>query len=617
MRSCGRTPRRARTAVLVVLAALLTGVLLPAAEAAGPDGPTATVPAPSPVDPFAPYVGQTTCDPTAKPGARAVLRLAMDFYRIGRDTGISRSCSTGGQSEHKEGRAFDWGLRTDRPAEKAAGDAFTTWLTAAGPDGKPGYNARRLGVMYVIWDRRIWTASTAMSTGWRPYNGAVPHTDHVHVSLSWNGAHMRTSWWTGSLTAQKPIGYLDGVSTEGRSVTVQGWALDPDTSASTDVHVYVDGAGVAQHADLSRPDVAAVHGRGDRHGFAVTFPGQEPGPHEVCVYAIDSSGVGFTTLGCRTVAVANAAPVGHVDTVESTASSATVTGWTLDPDTTAPSDVRVLVDGAVVAQLPAQDLRPDVQAVLGRGDRHGFTVSTPLAPGLHELCVDGVDTESGAPARLACRSVGVAVQSAPPIGHLDGATPSSVGVTVAGWSLDPDSSDPTRIRVEVGGAAAWIMADRSRPDVAAALGTTDRRGFRHTASLPPGTHRVCVSALNTGVGPDTLLGCRDVTVPNEAPFGFVDSVRAAPGQVSVSGWALDPDSLDPTDVRVSVDGVVAAVRSDLSRPDVGAVFRRGDRHGFAHTRSVAPGRHTVCVEAVDTASRAGHPVACREVDVPA
>ena len=60
--------------------------------------------------------------------------------------------------------------------------------------------ARRLGIMYVIFDHRIW-GSYADEQGWRPYTGASPHTDHVHFSLSWAGAWARTSYWTGRAAA--------------------------------------------------------------------------------------------------------------------------------------------------------------------------------------------------------------------------------------------------------------------------------------------------------------------------------------------------------------------------------------------------------------------------------
>jgi hypothetical protein len=198
MRLLDRTTsaRRRRTVGASLLLALLTGLVAPAHAVELPPGPTTSVPAPSPLDAPSTYVGQTTCSETVKPGAQAVLRLAMDHWKIGRSSGITRGCAVGGQSEHKEGRAFDWGLNVANPREKAAGDQFTEWLVAVGPDGKPGYNARRLGVMYVIWNKRIWAAYN--NAGWKPYTGPVPHTDHVHVSLSWAGAAMRTSWWTGT-----------------------------------------------------------------------------------------------------------------------------------------------------------------------------------------------------------------------------------------------------------------------------------------------------------------------------------------------------------------------------------------------------------------------------------
>lgn len=62
------------------------------------------------------------------------------------------------------------------------------FMTTAG-DGIAAYamsNAARLGVTYIIWDRRIWSVERA-AEGWRPYYGVSPHTDHVHVSFSARG----------------------------------------------------------------------------------------------------------------------------------------------------------------------------------------------------------------------------------------------------------------------------------------------------------------------------------------------------------------------------------------------------------------------------------------------
>ena len=183
--------------VLALSLAVFGAGASPAQAAELPPGPGSPAPAPSPVDAYVPYAGQDTCDPTVKPGAQYIMNMVLSYYRIGRNAGIARACGVGGQSEHKEGRALDWGLNVSNPAEKAAGDSFVNWLTAPGPDDKAGYNARRLGVMYVIWNTRIWSNSS-VNSGWKPYAGSVPHTDHIHVSLGWNGASMRSSWWTGT-----------------------------------------------------------------------------------------------------------------------------------------------------------------------------------------------------------------------------------------------------------------------------------------------------------------------------------------------------------------------------------------------------------------------------------
>ncbi len=69
-----------------------------------------------------------------------------------------------------------------------------------------------------------------------------------------------------------------------------GWAIDPDTTASIPVHVYVGAVGTAITADGSRPDVATFYpGYGSAHGYVATVP--DPGGRvTVCVYAIDERG---------------------------------------------------------------------------------------------------------------------------------------------------------------------------------------------------------------------------------------------------------------------------------------------------------------------------------------
>ena len=88
------------------------------------------------------------------------------------------------------GRAFDWGVNITNAKEKAATESFIAALMATDSAGNKHALARRMGVMYVISNRQIWSAYRA-SEGWRPYSGASAHRDHVHISLSWAGANGR------------------------------------------------------------------------------------------------------------------------------------------------------------------------------------------------------------------------------------------------------------------------------------------------------------------------------------------------------------------------------------------------------------------------------------------
>jgi len=212
-------PRRSATRELALAVALAVGLVTAGAATASSAtarvrvpavDPLPSVPAPAVIEAYSPYLPQRSCDPLVKPGTEALRAMLLATYG-GRDLGIVRDCAIGGLSEHKEGRAFDWGLNAAVPAEKAVADQFLAWLLAPGPAGEAGYNARRLGVMYVIWNGRIWGSYRA-SQGWRTYGGVEAHADHIHLSLSWNGATRRSSWWSG---VAAPVDYGPCPSIEG------------------------------------------------------------------------------------------------------------------------------------------------------------------------------------------------------------------------------------------------------------------------------------------------------------------------------------------------------------------------------------------------------------------
>ena len=108
----------------------------------------------------------------------------------------SSPCGTAppaGVSEHKEGRALDWMLDVDDPGDNQIAWDFVNWLRAS-EGGAANARMRRLGIMYVVWDGEILRAYRPY-LGWEPYRGPNPHTNHMHISLSWAGARQETSWW--------------------------------------------------------------------------------------------------------------------------------------------------------------------------------------------------------------------------------------------------------------------------------------------------------------------------------------------------------------------------------------------------------------------------------------
>ena len=108
----------------------------------------------------------------------------------------------------------------------------------------------------------------------------------------------------------QPEGNVDAtslnVTVTNSTLTIAGWALDQDTPAlPIDVHIYVDGNGLAVKADTPRPDVAvAKPGTGPNHGYVANVRAAA-GKHDVCVFAINAPGTDGTNvkLGCRTVTV--------------------------------------------------------------------------------------------------------------------------------------------------------------------------------------------------------------------------------------------------------------------------------------------------------------------------
>lgn len=161
-----------------------------------------------PAEPFA-TADETVCDLTPKPGVVAW----ADFLtkNVGGQRGRITKQACSGQSGHNAGRAFDWMISALDPEQKAKADAVIEWLLANDAE-----MFRRVGLSYIIWDKKIWGARSKV---WKPYDGYAadgscsnppcrdPHTNHVHFSFNEPGAAGQTSFyrWLGGARPTRPV----------------------------------------------------------------------------------------------------------------------------------------------------------------------------------------------------------------------------------------------------------------------------------------------------------------------------------------------------------------------------------------------------------------------------
>jgi hypothetical protein len=107
-------------------------------------------------------------------------------------------------SEHKEGRAFDWALNANSRRDRHYAAHFLRRLRKPDRFGRRDALARRMGIMYAIWNDRIYSATHHYRT--RRYkhpacrtirrcSASYRHRNHMHISLTRPAARTKTSWY--------------------------------------------------------------------------------------------------------------------------------------------------------------------------------------------------------------------------------------------------------------------------------------------------------------------------------------------------------------------------------------------------------------------------------------
>ncbi len=242
------------------------------------------------------------------------------------------------------------------------------------------------------------------------FSVTVPGAPGPHSICVWalntDSANADTLVYCADIVIPKPtIGYIDTVTPTATTTTISGWAIDLGTDAPITVRMSIDGVDASFTANTARPDVGAFFGVGPDHGFTATMP-TTLGSHQVCLTAVGVLSGTSPTIACRTVTNVNTPPSGWLDSITTTATGITATGWAFDRDTTGPVDVRLTVDGTDTT-APANTSRPDVGTFFGIGPDHGYTVTAPTTVGTHAVCLTAINTPAGTNTTIACRTVTV------------------------------------------------------------------------------------------------------------------------------------------------------------------------------------------------------------------
>ncbi|MDP1876984.1 MAG: hypothetical protein Q8M17_05455 [Actinomycetota bacterium] len=364
--------------------------------------PVITRALPAEYDAPASYEAQRTCHPTPWPGTASLVRLIKRTYGQGQAIGTSRGCGVGGTSEHKDGRALDWMTSVRSRQGKANAKAFLAWLVGPDKAGTPHGNATRLGIMYIGWNNRFW-AAYAPERGWTELDNCLSdpksgndtscHRNHIHISLTWDGASGRTSLWDGTV--------LPGFCPSGRSsadAVAGGRAADMVAVPPTRVLATRAGVGVVTGFDPGWGDWGDWgDGWDGQREDPLPTPSATPAPQDPCRLQAsgwrgDSGGVRTMVTGQGSVPAEGVVAVAVTVTALGSTAPATI-GVRMPKGTDLPvvkvamngrgqgtAIVPVASDGTIVltTSAGATDLTVDVTGYYLAGDQPNIAVAAPL-----------------------------------------------------------------------------------------------------------------------------------------------------------------------------------------------------------------------------------------------
>jgi hypothetical protein len=363
------------------------------------------------------------------------------------------------------------------------------------------------------------------------FAGLVPaapgsHSVCVYAFNTYNGVDAGFGCKTVTVPANSaPSGYVAPLTVVAGGVVINGWAVDPDAKSQAVVmSAWVDDTKNYQWpADADSSTYPALEaqfaGAGTKHAFSYKL-GLTPGSHKICVYAFNRGAGADVGFICTYVAIAgDPSPKGEISTATGVAGGVSLSGWTIDPDAlTQPVTVSLWLDGLKNFQWPANGSYPAGEASFpGAGANHGWSGVVPASAGSHSVCVYAVNINSGADVLFGCKTVTVPPSAdMSPKGEISTATGVAGGVSLSGWTIDPDAlTQPVTVSLWLDGLKNFQWpANGSYPAGEASFpGAGAKHGWSGVVPASAGSHSVCVYAVNINSGADVLFGCKTVTVP--------------------------------------------------------------------------------------------------------
>lgn len=413
-----------------------------------------------------------------------------------------------------------------------------------------------------------------------------------------------------------PVGNVDSVTQVPAGVQVNGWVIDPNSTAPVTLNLSVDGKHVgAVSAAAARPSLLSHYPyAGANHGFT-TVLNIAAGTHAVCVDAVNLGPGAGSRLRCSNVTVRNN-PIGSVDSIRQVPGGVRLDGWAIDLNSASAVSVVLYVDGRYNTRINATTTRADLAAQYPAvGGGHGYSLIVATGPGRHTVCAYAINLGLGTNSLLRCFT---ATLRDLPLGNVEAARQQPGGVSISGWAMDAFTASASTVRMYVDGRYTLaVLASAARPDLLAGYPNMGAgHGFSVLVPVPAGKHTVCGYVINPRHGTNLALRCSTFTRAVN-PIGASSGIARVgiTNTVAVSGWALDADSTGTVSVQITSDGkVLQNIPANIANPSIATAWPAyGGNHGFAANVTLDPGEHTVCSTAINISQGANTVLGCTRI----